>query len=202
MRISQQQPTEQSVAGDIARYLLRIMGPAIQAPDGSQNAARFLALGGALARARQITVSSLDEAFVTTALMLLGEHEADYGLAVRPDLSVEARRTRLLAKVRASKRSSPQGILRAVRTIDPTTTIVEITPDDISPRTTDGAFPGSDRDVYFFYVVVDSPVFFDTDKKAQIEAIVHQMKPAHKDFRVVKSIGFLAGISQAGIDSV
>src|SRR5688572_17486258 len=150
MRIIHLMPSEESVAGDMCRQLLGLMGPAIQAPDNSKNAAEWLSFGGVLASARQVNIDSLNEAFITTALALLSDHEASYGLTPRPDLSTDARRNRLLAKIRAARRGSPQGMLRAIRTIDPTATIVEVTPDDISPRTADGINPGTDRGVFHF----------------------------------------------------
>jgi len=199
MRIQQQQPSEQSIAGDFARQLLTVQGPAIQAPDNSHAAAEYLALGGALAAARQTTVSSLDEAFANTATRMLGELEASYGLTPRPDLSLDARRTRLLAKIRAARRGSPQGILKAVRVYDPTATMVEVQPSDISVRTADGVYPGSDRDVYHFTILVSSAVYNDTEKRSQIAAICEQMKEAHCSFLITTAIGFFADISQADV---
>lgn len=199
MRVIHLQPSEESVAGDFCRQLLGLMGPAVQAPNDSPNAAEYLALGGSLAAARSTNLASLDEAFPNTAIKLLSEIETSYGLTPRPDLSTDARRTRLLAKIRAARAGTPQGILRAVRTIDPTATIVEVTPDDISPRTADGINPGTDRDVYHFFVVISSGVYTDTEKRAQITAICEQMKPAHVSFVVTTSIGFFADISLADV---
>jgi uncharacterized protein YmfQ (DUF2313 family) len=191
MRIQQQQPSENSVAGEFARQLLTLFGPALQAPDNSTTAAELLAIGGALASARNTTVTSLDEAFANTATQMLSELEASYGLQSRPDLSVEARRTRLLAKIRANRAGSPQGILAAVRTYDPTATIVEVTPDDISPRTGDGLNPGTDRGVYSFAVLLDATVWSDTSKRAEITAIIEQMKPAHVQANIGVTMPFL-----------
>lgn len=202
MRINQLQPSEDSVAGDIARQLLTVFGPAIQAPDGSHFAHRFLALGGALAAARNTTVTSLDEAFANTVVQLLSETEVSYGLAARPELSTDARHTRLLAKIRAARRGSPQGILKSVRTYDPTATFHEVALSDISPRTADGLYPGTDRDIYHVTLVVAVAVFNDTDKVASIRAILEQMLPAFVDYTITTSLGFILDTSEVDINAL
>ena len=184
-------PTEVGPAGDIARHLAIIIGPAYTPADGTKTAADFLALGGALAGARNTNRAALDEAFVTTATYLLSELEVSYGLTARPDLSVADRRTRIIAKIRAARAGSPQGILRAIRTYDPTATLIEVTPDDISPRTSDGVNPGTDRDVYAIGIVLAPDVWADTSKRAEIVAIVQQMKPAHIQANIAVTVPFL-----------
>lgn len=190
------QPTEVSAAGDLARQLATILGPAYQAPDGSNNAAELLALGGALAAARDQLRRALDQAFVDTATDLLPELEAEYGLAVQPELSTAARQARLLAKVRAARAGTPQGILNAARVDDPTATIGENTP-------TTAAAAGYPRGAYVWVLICATGVFDDPTRLARMQALVEQMKPAHTKGYVAQSAGnFQAGISRAGRDAV
>jgi hypothetical protein len=190
------QPTEVSAAGDLARQLATILGPAYQAPDGSNNAAELLALGGALAAARDQLKRALDQAFVDTATDLLPELEAEYGLPVQPELSTTARQARLLAKVRAARAGSPQSILLAVRAEDPTATLAaENTP-------TTAAADGYPRGVFVWAVICATSVFDDPVKLARVKALVAQMAPAHTRGDVAASAGdFRFGVSKFGRDA-
>jgi hypothetical protein len=114
------QPTEATDDGDFARQLATLLGPAYQAGDDSNNAAEFLALGGALADLRLVIIDSLAEAFANEAWDLLSELETIYGLPVRTDLDEEDRQARLVAKIRAARAGTPNSILLAVSTYDTT----------------------------------------------------------------------------------
>jgi uncharacterized protein YmfQ (DUF2313 family) len=203
VRIPLAVPTEAGVAGDFARQLVRILGPAHNAPDGSLNAADFLALGGALADARATTLAALDEAFADSATQLLSELEAMYGLPVRPDLAVATRRTRLVAKVRAARAGAPNEVLRAVHALDPTATISENTPSDV-PQEPDQATPpraGAARLVFLWALWISDAAFDDAETRAAIGAICTQMQPAHTDHSLHTNdpaLGFRFGVDAFG----
>lgn len=185
-------PTEESAAGDVARLLVKLLGPAHSAPDGSLNAADMLALGGALAAVRDTTLAALAEAFVTSASQLLAELEAAYGLPVRRDLGDDARQARLTAKVRAARAGTPQSIERALRAIDPAATVYENTPTTV-PRDAVG-----ERFVFYWSVRLTLAVWTDPASRAAIEALCEQMKPAHTDFGLHVNdpdVGFLFDVS-------
>jgi uncharacterized protein YmfQ (DUF2313 family) len=172
-------PSEASTAGDLARQFLDALGPAYQAPDGSNNAADALAYGGALAGARTALTTALAQAFVGEATVLLTELEQEYGLPVRVDLTTAQRQARLLAKVRAARGSQPQRMLRALTAIAPEATLAENTPSTV-PHELDTAFaPGAARGVYQFGVLVSATTFADPVALPALKAVVEQMKPAH-----------------------
>lgn len=195
MQPLQSLPTEQSQAGDFARRLAVILGPSYTPADGTRIAADLLALGGALAGARDTNLAALNEAFVTSAVQLLSELETSYGLTPRPDISVEDRRVRLIAKIRAARAGTPQSILRAIHTYDPTAQLNEVTPNDISPRTSDGTYPGTDRGVFHITITLSDAIYANTSTRSEIAAIVEQMKPAHVSYTLATSYGFFADIS-------
>jgi uncharacterized protein YmfQ (DUF2313 family) len=176
--------SEPSDAGDFARQLAQLLGPAYQASDSSLVEADFLAMGKALADARSTNLRALDEAFVSSATEMLAELETIYGLAVRPDLTVQERRDLLVAKVRAARDGTPQGILRSVRKIDPTATIFENSCDEIVGS-------GDPNNVFYWALRIAASVWANDTKRAEITRIVQQMKPAHTRGNVAVSVGFL-----------
>lgn len=186
-------PTEASAAGDQARRYARALGPAYQAPDGSANAAEFLALGQGLADQRATVARCLDQAFVDTATDLLDELEEEYGLTRRHDLPDADRQARLLAKVRAARAGSPQDLLRAVHAIDPTATLSETT----IAAATAGGYP---RGVFRFAVVVAAATHADAAKLAQVRALIEQMKPAYTQGCAVVHVGFFTDDANSRVD--
>ena len=113
--IVQPLPTKAGAIGDLARQLLRLLGPAYPAPDASLNAADALNLGRGISDARDTTAASLDEAFPDTALYLLSEWETMLGLPVSAGrLSTAARRAALLARWRTRFSGSPDAIISAL----------------------------------------------------------------------------------------
>ncbi len=184
------QPTEATDDGDFARQLATLLGPAYQAGDDSNNAAEFLALGGALADVRNVILDSLREAFATEAWDLLSELETIYGLPVRTDLAEEDRQARLVAKIRAARAGTPQGILRAVAPYDTTAQVFEVGPSDVTQEADLPTAPGAARGVYQWALQIASAVYDDPTKLAAILAIVEQMKPAHTRGSVCVTVGF------------
>jgi uncharacterized protein YmfQ (DUF2313 family) len=108
-------PTKSGAVGDLARQLLRLLGPAFPAPDDSLNAADALNLGRAISDARDTTVASLDEAFPDAALYTLDSWETMLGLPVSAGrLTTTERRAALLARWRTRFSGSPDAIVSAL----------------------------------------------------------------------------------------
>jgi uncharacterized protein YmfQ (DUF2313 family) len=176
-------PTEASDAGDAARRLATLVGPAVQAPEGSAAAADYYALGQALVDARATNNASLDEAFADTATQLLSELEAQYGLTPRPDMALADRRARLVAKIRAARAGTPNSILTAVHAIDPTAVLYENTAADVAAT--------NPRGVFIWALQIAEATYFDAEKRRSILAIVEQMKPAYTQGNTCVTVGFL-----------
>lgn len=182
---AQSLPTEDSVEGAIARQLLRLLGPAVQAPDGSLNAADALALGAALRDARQTQLDSASQAFVDSATYMLTELEQLYGVLVDETMTDAARQARLTAFVRTVIGASPQNIESAVAAYAGSATVYEV-----SAAAALASDPGPDagRGVFAFAVVVPSSVALNPTQRAQVVAILDRMRPAHTSFDVVNGV--------------
>jgi len=113
--IIQPLPTKEGAIGDLARQLLRLLGPAYPAADGSLNAADAINLGRGISDARDTNAASLNEAFPDTALYLLSEWETMLGLPVSSGrLTTTERRAALLARWRTRFSGSPDSIISAL----------------------------------------------------------------------------------------
>lgn len=124
--------SEPSEAGELARQLAQILGPAYAAVTSNLVAADLLAYGDFLKDLQDALTSAINEAFVNTAEQLLDEHEQSYGLAVRSDLTTDERRQRLLTKVRSARGGSPLSIKSAFIAYDNGTTVWEISTQDVA----------------------------------------------------------------------
>ncbi len=176
-------PSTATAAGNVARRLLTLKGPAIQAPDGSLNAADALALGASLEDSRAMLATARAQAFVCDATYMLDELEAQYGLPVDPTMATAARQNRLLAFVRASAAGTPVSIAAAVSTLTGSCSIVEFTAAQVyatDPHPT--AF--TRRGVFRFVVVVPTAYVTSPTWNALISAVVNRMKPAHTTFTI------------------
>ena len=170
--IIQPLPTKAGAIGDLARQLLRLLGPAYPAPDDSLNAADALNLGRAISDARDTTAASLGEAFPDTALSLLSEWETMLGLPVSAGrLTTTQRRAALLARWRTRFSGSPDAIVSALTPLNggnaPTmreTVAIESTANP--PR------------VFVFTLRVLADVS-DAAALAPLRAVVDVMKPAY-----------------------
>ncbi len=203
-------PTEDSPDGEFARKLADAIGSALQASDDTAAAADLLALGGALADARQLLRDALDEAFPDTAYDLLSEWERALGLPAQPELSAQARRDRLVAKVRAARAGTQSDILTAVRALDATASIYENTPATVPQPPTPGAddtlFPtpraGDKRLVFLWALRVAETVWNDSTMRARVDALCDQMQPAHTDHSIHTNdpaLGFRFGFDKFGM---
>lgn len=179
MDVTQGLPTEASNAGEFARQLLEIIGPAYSGADGTNVGADFLALGGALDGAHKTLARALAQAFAGETTDLLADVEVEYGLPIRADLSTAQRQARLLAKLRAARGAQPQRILAAVAAIDATANLVENTPSTAPHELDTSTHAGAARGVYQFGVLVAIATFADPSKLATVRAVVEQMKGAH-----------------------
>lgn len=178
-------PTEDTAAGELARQLARLLGPAYQAGDTSRVAADLLALGAALADTRATTTGTLDDAFVDATTHLLDEWEARLGLAPGIALATADRQARLVAKVRAAFGGQPDQIAAACDALGGagTTDVAENSVADVA--TTDL------RGVFQFAVRVDTTTALNPQTVAVLQAIVDGMKPAHTRGSVTDALGFL-----------
>lgn len=176
-------PSAATNAGNIARRLLTLKGPAIQAPDGSLNAADALALGASLEDARSMLATARAQAFVCDATYMLDELERLYGLTVDTGATTAARQARLLAFVRANAAGTPSSIEAAVATLTGSCSIVEYTATEVyatDPHPT----AATRRGVFRFVVVVPTAYVENPAWNALISAVVNRMKPAHTTFTI------------------
>lgn len=159
--------------GDLARQLTSLVGPAVQAPDGSAAGAEYMALAQSLQDARLATINALGEAFVDTAVALLSEHEDEYGLPSRPDASPASRQAALLARVRGYA-GSPQRLTRSLATLLGATTITET------------ALPaaGVPRDVFRFTATMLVAQVADTVLLQQVNDQLQVQSPAHTNWSI------------------
>lgn len=174
-----------SPAGDFARQLAQIIGPAYQPADGTRTAEDLRALGRAVYLGRATNLSSVGEAFADTATQLLAELEAEYGLSAGTSLTTAQRQTRLLAKLRAKFAGTVSDILSAIRSIEPLATITEWT-----VATINGAGSVALRYVFRFTVLVPLATYSNTYLKALLAATLEQMKPAHTTYAIGVNLGF------------
>jgi len=179
-------PSTATAAGTIARRLLTLKGPALQAPDGSLNAADALSLGASLEDARQVLAGARAQAFVCDATYMLDELEVLYGLPVDQTSTAASRQARLLAFVRATISGVPASIESAVAVLTGTCSVVEYTAAEVyavDPSPT----AATRRNVFRFLVVVPAAFITNTSKQALVRSIVDRMKPAHTAYSLAAS---------------
>ena len=176
-------PSTATAAGDVARRLLTLKGPAIQAPDGSLNAADALALGASLEDARTMLSTARAQAFVCDATYMLDELERLYGLTVDTGATTAARQARLLAFVRANAAGTPASIEVAVATLTGACRVVEYTAREVY-ATDPSPTAETRRGVFRFAVVVPRAYAESAQWRTLIAAVVNRMKPAHTSFTV------------------
>lgn len=197
---AQSLPTEDSVEGAIARQLLRLLGPAVQAPDGSLNAADALALGAALRDARQTQLDSASQAFVDSATYMLTELEQLYGVLVDETMTDAARQARLTAFVRTVIGASPQNIESAVAAYTGSATVRETS---VAAALRSVVTPTADdyRKVFHFAVIVPLAIVSSPTAYAEAVAIVARMLPAHTSASIANATPFYVdGESDSFVD--
>lgn len=170
--ILQPLPSEAGDRGTYARQLLRLLGPAYPAPDGSTNAADALALADVILGEVETTAHSLDDAFPDTVRSIITEWEQMLGLPVSAGvLSNSARRTALLARWRTRFAGTPNAILTALTPLSTTAPTMR--------ETLARDSHANPRRVYAF--TVRTSVDPTTPAIAPLVATVAVMKPAHTD---------------------
>lgn len=190
-------PTDSSIAGTLARQLLRLVGPGRQAADGSLAAADALAYGATLAGSRQTLLDTAAEAFPYLATDLLTEWESLLGLPTDDTLPETERRARLTAHTRALLGASPDAIESAVATYAGTCTVREITADEAwygEPGVAEW-LTYARRAVFRFVVIVPDAFIESARKRGTIVGIVSRMKPAHTTFTIANKFGMLVETS-------
>lgn len=176
--VHQALPGESGRPGDLARQLLRLLGPAWQAPDGSVTAVDMLALGDALDALLDSLEGALDEAFPDTVTEMLDEWEAALALPSLPSQSVATRRTAILAATRAGFAGSPQAILAAIQTLVPGATLLEPYAPQPDPRR-----------VFRLFVGLGSS-YDDIETRTRVSAVLVRMQPAYAGHTLVSSTNF------------
>jgi len=178
--VPQDVPSEDSRPGRIARRLARMLGPAVQAPDGGVGAAELLALGDTVDAATTQTVEAIrDESFPDTATEMLDEWEAALGLPSQTNQSAATRRASILAATRSTFGGSPADILAAIRAIVPGATLQE-TPAVLLP---------DPREV-FRYCVGLGAAYDDVETRTKVSAVCTRMQPAYAQHRLVATVTF------------
>lgn len=170
--IIQPLPTKGGAIGDLARQLLRLLGPAYPAADNSLNAADAINLGRGISDARDTNAASLNEAFPDTALYLLSEWETMLGLPVSSGrLTTTERRAALLARWRTRFSGSPDSIISALTPLN----------SDTAPpmRETAALDSTANPPRVFVFTLKVIPDVSDAAALAPLRAIVDVMKPAH-----------------------
>lgn len=197
-RVPHALPSEASPAGDFARGLALLVGPAVQAPPGSCAEADYLAKGDLLAALSATTNAAQAQAFAPQATQLLADWEAVYGLPSDGALTTAQRQARLAAAVLAGRSGSAQAIAAMARVYDATAAVYENTPASVSHAPTvgadDGLLPGTSRAVFQFAIRVAAATFADPLASAAIAALGARMKPAHTGFVLCTNdpgVGFL-----------
>lgn len=175
---SQPLPTAGGTDDEIlaARQVGRLLGPWLEAADGTRNAADLVAHGMAVNDARTTTTDSGEEAYVNLATSLLTEYETLYRVASR-STSTDGRRTALLARARAGFVAAPRTIEAAIRDLAGTQTdVIETLWSEVTaaPNNVHTIVVAMDPNVYGTPPVY-SATFFD------VFAVVERMKPAHVD---------------------
>lgn len=164
-----------------ARQLALLVGPGQQAPDGSLNAADYLAFGQYVADAKTTNDDCIRNAFVSAAVELLSESENEYGLQENPPLSVAQRQQRLVTKARARFEGTPDAMVTTLLPYDPNAMIYE--------RTSTQAAAAGQPNLVFWFVAVVSVAAYNAHRLDMI-ADLQQQKPAHTNFAVGTRIGF------------
>lgn len=184
-------PTEAGAAGDLARQLARLVGPAVQAGDGTLAAQEYLALGGGLAVARQTTIDAISEAFPATASDTLSEWERMLRVPIREGATVADRRAAILARLRASG-GSPRRIKAACAALVPAG--VGLTEYTVSQVT------ANPRRVFRFSIAVGGAAYADAGVRGEIEDVLQRAAPAHTTWNLSSGGVFRFDTTGSGFD--
>lgn len=164
-------PTEAGAAGDQARALARLVGPAVQAPDTSVAGVEYLGTGELLAASRQRTLDAVAEATPQRATDLLEEWERALTLPVLSSESAATRRAAIVARLRAIGGAPTRLARAAAALVGEEVTLVEF------PHT---SMPvGATRKVMRLVVIVSTRVWQDTVLRARLDELLDLLAPTH-----------------------
>lgn len=158
----------------VVRQLGRLVGPWLEAPQDSLNAADLITFGTAVFAEVETTEASLDEAFVNTARDLLSAWISLYAIP-QPPTTEAGQQAALLARVRAGFIGHPRIIDTAIRDLAGVDTdVLETLWSEVTalPRNVFVIVVRMDADVYGTPPTY-TPTFF------QVADVVNRMKPAH-----------------------
>ena len=170
-RFSQSTPQESGRAGDLARALLALLGPAWQAPDGSVSEAQFLAEGDALDAALDALDEAIAQAYPGEASSELAAWERVLYLPTDELQSTATRQAAALARVRGTLSGSPDDLLAAVQTLVPGASLREW-------DATEAAASGNARNVFTLRVSLGAS-YGDSETESKVTALLAAAKPAH-----------------------
>jgi hypothetical protein len=177
MRIVHQLPTTSGVTGDLARQLARLVGPAVQAPDGSLASCEYLALGESLGDVRAALLTALADALPTAATTdaALAAWEEHLGLPIHTERTDAERQAAIVARVRAIG-GSKQRIRRAVATLAGGAVLVgEWAFSDVL---------GNPVMVHRFDVDLPTALFTDEAFRAELDELLSRQAPAHTTWTI------------------
>lgn len=172
--------------------ILRLLGPAWQAPDGSNASAQFAAEGDALDAALTELEGAASEGYPGEATATLEDWERVLYLPADPIATTATRRARALAAVRGTLSGSPEDLQTAAQTIVPTATIYERTVADATAE-------GDARLVFSLLVSIGSSAG-DTEIESRLRALLAPAIPAHCGLEFVVSA--FSRITEAGDERI
>lgn len=186
-------PTEAGAAGDLARTLGRLVGPAVQAPDGSHAAVEYLGTGDLLAAARSTLLNTIAEATPQRASALLSEWERALALPVREASTTADRQRVIVARLRAVG-GPPTRIARAAAAIVAgAVTLVE------RPHTD---FPADrTRWALRLQVLVVADAWRDPEIRADLDELLDLVLPSHCAWIVQIEETITFGEANTGFDT-
>ncbi len=185
-------PTEAGAAGDLARQLARLVGPAIQAGDSTVAAQEYLALGGALADARQTTLAAIAEALPQTALHTLSAWEAMLRIPVRPGAAPADRRAVIVARLQASGGTPSRIELAASTFAGGACGVYEVAWSSLAA--------GFERYVFRFVIGIPVALVDDEAFRAALDELLERVSPAHTTWSVVRTGALLFDVDGSGFD--
>lgn len=170
-KIPQAVPSLSGRPGDLARMILRLLGPAWQAPDGSNASAQFSAEGDALDASLSELEDAASEGYPGEATATLEDWERVLYLPADPIATTATRRARALASLRGTLSGSPEDLETAAQTIVPGATIYE-------RSVADATAEGDVRNVFLLSVVIGASAG-DTEIESRLRGLLGPAIPAH-----------------------
>lgn len=183
-----------------AQALAGLLGPAYNGQDGTTAYADLVAAGATQGLTRLRSRLAIDEAFLNTATVLLGDWESMLGLPRSPGVPTSVRRQRLLARWRALRGGTPQAIRIAVAALlDP-----GVEPVIVENVVQDAPFATPTAVFRFAIVLPDTGpawrYFMDGQFASSVRATVDAQKPAHTSYAVTNRVGFRCDDPQSVTD--